>query len=74
MAAKRGARLALNSRNEAALRQLADEINGQGGEAMYQVADVADEVALRGVADLAIARFGGFDTWSTMLASRSMAV
>jgi NAD(P)-dependent dehydrogenase (short-subunit alcohol dehydrogenase family) len=63
MAAKRGARLVLNSRNEAALRQLADEINGQGGGAMYQVADVADEAALRVVADLAIARFGGFDTW-----------
>ena len=63
MAARRGARLVLNSRNEAALRQLADEINGQGGEAMYQVADVADEAALRVVADLAIARFGGFDTW-----------
>jgi NAD(P)-dependent dehydrogenase (short-subunit alcohol dehydrogenase family) len=63
MAANRGARLVLNSRNEAALRQLADEINGQGGEAMYQVADVADEAALRVVADLAIARFGGFDTW-----------
>jgi short-subunit dehydrogenase len=63
MAAKRGARLVLNSRNEAALRQLAEEINGQGGEAMYQVADVADEAALRVVADLAIARFGGFDTW-----------
>jgi NADP-dependent 3-hydroxy acid dehydrogenase YdfG len=63
MAAKRGARLVLNSRNEAALRQLADEINGQGGEAMYQAADVADEAALRVVADLAIARFGGFDTW-----------
>ena len=63
MAAKRGARLVLNSRNEAALRQLADEINGQGGEAMYQAADVAEEAALRVVADLAIARFGGFDTW-----------
>jgi short-subunit dehydrogenase len=63
MAAKRGARLVLNSRNEVALRQLADEINGHGGEAMYQVADVADEAALRVVADLAIARFGGFDTW-----------
>jgi NAD(P)-dependent dehydrogenase (short-subunit alcohol dehydrogenase family) len=53
----------LNSRNEAALRLLAGEINGEGGEAVYQVADVADEPALRLVAELAIRRFGGFDTW-----------
>src|SRR5580765_257557 len=63
MAARRGARLVLNSRNDAALRQLSDEINAKGGEAMYQAADVADEAALRLVADLAVARFGGFDTW-----------
>jgi NAD(P)-dependent dehydrogenase (short-subunit alcohol dehydrogenase family) len=40
MAARRGARLVLNSRNDAALRQLSDEINAKGGEAMYQVASV----------------------------------
>ena len=64
MAARQGARLALIARNEDALRELTNEINAQGGErAIYAVADVADEAALRKAADRAIAHFGGFDTW-----------
>jgi len=63
MAAGRGVRLALASRNEQALRRLTDEINEAGGQAIYAVADVADEQALRGVADKTVERFGGFDTW-----------
>jgi short-subunit dehydrogenase len=63
MAAQRGAKLVLVARNEDALRELADEINNSGGEAIYVVADVADEAALKGVAQSAKDRFGSFDTW-----------
>jgi short-subunit dehydrogenase len=63
MAAKRGARLVLSARNEAALRQLTDEINSAGPQAAYAVADVGDEEQVRGIARVALERFGGFDTW-----------
>lgn len=63
MAAKKGAKLVLIARNENALRELADEIKSNGGQAIYFAADVADETALREAADKATAEFGGFDTW-----------
>ena len=63
MAAEMGANLVLVARNEAALRELTDEINSGGGRAVYAVADVADENALREAAQKAKAEFGGFDTW-----------
>lgn len=63
MAARRGARLVLVARNEEALRELADEINANGGEAIYSAADVADEAAIRRVSEVSKERFGGFDTW-----------
>src|SRR4051812_37242705 len=63
MAARQGAKLVLAARNEAALRQLADEMNTDGGEAIAVVADVGNEADLRRVADAARDRFGGFDTW-----------
>src|SRR5215213_8133499 len=56
-AARRGAKLVLVARAEDALRQLADEINSAGGEAIYVAADVGR------VADQALARFGRVDTW-----------
>jgi short-subunit dehydrogenase len=62
-AAKRGARLVLAARNERALRQLADEINGAGGEAIYVAADVGKEGDVRRIAETALQHFGGFDTW-----------
>jgi NAD(P)-dependent dehydrogenase (short-subunit alcohol dehydrogenase family) len=62
-AARRGARLVLAARHEAALRELVDEIRRQGGEATCVVADVANEADVQRIADEAIARFGGFDTW-----------
>lgn len=62
-AAKRGARLVVASRSEEALRQLTDEVTGAGGEAIYVVADVGREEDVRRIADEAIQRFGGFDTW-----------
>lgn len=47
MAAKRGTKLVLAARNEDALRQLAEEINGQGGQAIYVIADVGRMDSLR---------------------------
>ena len=63
MAAKRGARLVLNARNEDALRQITEEINATGGEAVYLAGDVGKFDDVRKIADVAVSRFGGFDTW-----------
>ena len=63
MAAKRGARLVLASRSEAALQKLAEEIKEANGEATYVVADVGDEADVLKIAATARERFGGFDTW-----------
>ena len=63
MAAERGAGLVLAARSEDALRRLCDEINDLGGEAIYVVADVCREQDVRRIAQAAIDRFGGFDTW-----------
>ena len=63
MAARRGARLVLVSRNAEALAALVREFEQQGREAIAAVADVADQVAVQRAAQTAIERFGGFDTW-----------
>jgi short-subunit dehydrogenase len=63
MAAEQGARVVLTSRNEEVLAAVCQEINDAGGQAIYVAADVADREALQRVADAAIERFGGFDTW-----------
>lgn len=62
-AARQGCKLVLVSRNEDILRQVAEEITGAGGEAIYVVADVAQRQEVQRAADAAIDRFGGFDTW-----------
>lgn len=63
MAAARGARLVLAARNEDALRQLASELEANGGTAVAVVADVGFEDDMRKLAAAAVERFGGFDTW-----------
>ncbi|MFL5242996.1 MAG: SDR family oxidoreductase [Gemmataceae bacterium] len=63
MAARRGAKLVLAARNEDALRQLTDEINQGGGQAVYVAADVGNEDDVRTIASTAVGHFGGFDTW-----------
>lgn len=63
MAAESGARLVLASRNEDALKKLCDEINSNGGEAVYVAADVANEGDVKKIAAEALNSFGGFDTW-----------
>jgi short-subunit dehydrogenase len=63
LAARRGARVVLSSRNAADLQRATAEINAAGGKAIFAVADVADPAAVDGVADAALAAFGGIDTW-----------
>ncbi len=63
MAARRGAQCVLVARDEDALRQLADEIERRGGTAIFVAADVGDPEQARDIAQTAIERFGGFDTW-----------
>lgn len=63
MAARQGARLVLAARDRDALGQVAEEIRGGGGDVIHCVADVADAAALSRVADLAVERFGGIDSW-----------
>ncbi|HEU4507571.1 MAG TPA: SDR family oxidoreductase [Pyrinomonadaceae bacterium] len=63
MAAKRGARVVLNARNEETLRRVTEEINSARGDAIYVAGDVGTFEDVQNIADVAIRRFGGFDTW-----------
>ncbi|WP_100337034.1 SDR family oxidoreductase [Hymenobacter chitinivorans] len=63
MAARQGAAVVLAARNAEALRELATEINSQGGQALAVPTDVGREEDMRRLADAAIDEFGGFDTW-----------
>lgn len=63
MAAERGADVVAVARNEEALSELVSEIEASGGNAIYAVADVADEEALRRAAESARQQYGGIDTW-----------
>jgi short-subunit dehydrogenase len=62
-AARRGAEVVLAARNEAALKQAVEEIEADGGKAAHVVADVGEKKDLEKVAETAVTRFGGFDTW-----------
>ena len=62
-AAERGARLVLAARNEEALREIHDALEGRGATVQYVVADVGDRDQVRAVAARAQEAFGGFDTW-----------
>ena len=63
MAADRGAKLVLVSRNEKALKQLCEEIAARGSKATYVAADVGNMADVEFVAQKAVERFGGIDTW-----------
>jgi short-subunit dehydrogenase len=62
-AAARGAKLVLAARNEDALARLADELNNQGTETIYVVADVGHKEQVRHIGEAAIRHFGRLDTW-----------
>jgi NAD(P)-dependent dehydrogenase (short-subunit alcohol dehydrogenase family) len=59
--AKEGAALMLTATGAEALKQTAAEIRAAGGRAIAQVADVADEAAVRGMVEATIAEFGRLD-------------
>ena len=63
LAAASGARVVLAARSADALERAADAIRARGGEAATVVADVADERDVRRIAEAALERFGGLDTW-----------
>src|SRR5687767_3401671 len=63
LASSRGARVVVSARSEDALRQLVRDIEAAGGQAAWCTADVGEESQVRHLAEVAIARFGGFDTW-----------
>lgn len=63
MAAAGGARVVLAARNGEALADAVRQIQEAGGQAAHVTADVSDRAAVRRIADTAVERFGGFDTW-----------
>lgn len=62
-AANFGARLVLVARSEESLNQLAGELRDAGAEVITVKADVGSHEDMARVAQTAIERFGGFDTW-----------
>ena len=62
-AARAGARVFLISRNEAALREIAEELRSRGAQADFSAADVGDRAALEAAAEKARQAFGGIDSW-----------
>ncbi|RRW44113.1 SDR family NAD(P)-dependent oxidoreductase [Pseudomonas luteola] len=63
MAGRAGAKVVVAARNEEALQQLCAEIQQQGGQAAYVVADVGKEEDVSRIAEQAIETFGDIDTW-----------
>jgi len=63
MAARPGARLVLNSRDEQDLQTALARVEAEGGQAIHVVGDVADMDAMQRVAQSAVAQYGGIDTW-----------
>jgi NAD(P)-dependent dehydrogenase (short-subunit alcohol dehydrogenase family) len=61
--AQRGATTVLVSRNQEALEAVALECVARGGRALAVAADVGHAHEVERVAQLAVERFGGFDTW-----------
>ena len=68
-AAKAGAKVVIVARNEAALREAAEQIEREGGTCAYLAVDIADADAAERIGALADERFGGFDTWVNDAAS-----
>lgn len=62
-AARRGARVVLASRDEADIKQAADQITADGGQATPVVADVGDQASVEALAEQAIVAYDRIDTW-----------
>lgn len=63
LAAKRGARVVIGSRNGEALQKLAGEIERTGGQVAYATVDAGQREDMEHLAQIATNRFGGIDTW-----------
>ena len=63
LAARRGAKVLLVSRDEETLRGIVAEIKAGGGTAAYAVADVGIEDEVKGAAEKAVLTFGRVDGW-----------
>jgi short-subunit dehydrogenase len=63
LAAQRGAKVVLAARSQNTLGELADEIRGAGGEAVFVGCDVSDRSQVEQLARRAIEHFGRIDTW-----------
>jgi len=63
MAVKRGARVVIAARAHDALHQLEHELNQSGTRAAHVGADVTKPEDIHRIAQTAIDKFGGFDTW-----------
>jgi NAD(P)-dependent dehydrogenase (short-subunit alcohol dehydrogenase family) len=63
LAARRGARVMLCSRDDVDLEQAVARIRNEGGRASRVVADVADFDAMKRLAAAAVREFGALDTW-----------
>lgn len=63
LAAKKGAKVVLASRNGDDLASCVDAIHKDGGEALAVVADVSQAEDLERLKDQAISHFGSIDTW-----------
>lgn len=62
-AAREGTKLVLAGRSDSALKELADRITTDGGDAIALHCDVSEQAQLERLAQVAIERFGRIDTW-----------
>ena len=63
LAAERGAKLVLNSRDEHDLLELTTALRTRGATVAMVVGDVAGPDAMAALAETAVRELGGFDTW-----------
>jgi short-subunit dehydrogenase len=62
-AAEQGAKVVLAARSEEMLADVARQISDAGGQAAYVAVDVKNKDEVSHVAEVAVDRFGGFDSW-----------
>ena len=62
-ATARGAAVVAVARNQAALEALRERLSAKGARIAICVADVSDLAAVEAIVPVAVAAFGGFDTW-----------
>ncbi len=63
MAAKKGAKVVLSSRNSQELKEIVADIKRAGGTSFAVTADVANQSDIENLKEQALAKFGRIDTW-----------